>query len=165
MPTGFYCLARFFLRVDGVMIKVWYCHYPVRSYLLIVSFLAKQGRDTRIYHAFNTNFVLREHSLRESTYVELESAMVSFPFPLPSLSSSNTQLYSHRKHLRTQAILVPRISCCLSLTCARPTRTRWNCWLLATPNRRKGRRRLRAGCNNGNSESKSVLSSFTYYFR
>jgi len=53
MPTGFYCLARFFLRVDDVLIR---------------------GRETRIYHAFNTKYILREHSLRESTYLEIDRA-------------------------------------------------------------------------------------------
>jgi len=53
MPSGFYCLARFFLRVDDVLLR---------------------ARDTRVYHAFNTNFVLREHSLRESSYHDLEMA-------------------------------------------------------------------------------------------
>jgi type 2A phosphatase activator TIP41 len=50
MPSGFFCLLRFYLRVDHTMIRV---------------------QDTRFYHAAGTNFILREYSKRENKVSEL----------------------------------------------------------------------------------------------
>ncbi|KAI9502588.1 Tap42 interacting protein [Coemansia spiralis] len=47
MPSGFFVLQRFFLRVDGVLFRIL---------------------DTRIYHAFDTDVVLREFSTREEPF-------------------------------------------------------------------------------------------------
>ncbi|KAL4608724.1 TIP41-like protein-like [Arapaima gigas] len=45
MPTSFFVLLRFFLRVDGVLIRI---------------------NDTRVYHEAGKNYMLREFSTRES---------------------------------------------------------------------------------------------------
>ncbi|KAJ3283818.1 hypothetical protein HK104_010217 [Borealophlyctis nickersoniae] len=47
MPSCFLVLLRFFLRVDGVLFRVY---------------------DTRVYHQFGTEFVVREHVAREAPY-------------------------------------------------------------------------------------------------
>ncbi|XP_018610701.1 TIP41-like protein [Scleropages formosus] len=51
MPTSFFVLLRFFLRVDGVLIRI---------------------NDTRIYHEAGKNYMLREFSTRESKISELK---------------------------------------------------------------------------------------------
>ncbi|KAG0048580.1 hypothetical protein BGZ83_006464 [Gryganskiella cystojenkinii] len=52
MPSCFFILLRFFLRVDDVLFRVY---------------------DTRIYHRFGTSTVLRECSTREASYREIRS--------------------------------------------------------------------------------------------
>ncbi|KAG0355499.1 hypothetical protein BG005_005554 [Podila minutissima] len=52
MPSCFFILLRFFLRVDDVLFRIY---------------------DTRIYHRFGTNTVIRECSTRESSYRETRS--------------------------------------------------------------------------------------------
>ncbi|CAO3574437.1 unnamed protein product [Mortierella alpina] len=47
MPSCFFILLRFFLRVDDVLFRIY---------------------DTRVYHQFGTNTVLRECSSRENSY-------------------------------------------------------------------------------------------------
>ncbi|XP_039526265.1 TIP41-like protein [Pimephales promelas] len=51
MPTSFFLLLRFFLRVDGVMIRI---------------------NDTRLYHEAGRNHMLREFSTRESKIPDLQ---------------------------------------------------------------------------------------------
>ncbi|XP_026225932.1 TIP41-like protein isoform X1 [Anabas testudineus] len=51
MPTSFFLLLRFFLRVDGVLIRI---------------------NDTRLYHEGGKNYMLREFSTRESKISELK---------------------------------------------------------------------------------------------
>eukprot|EP01083_Nonionella_stella_P107157 310051_1 len=51
MPTGFLILLRYWLRVDNVIIRV---------------------NDTRIFHEFGTNFVLRHFEERESKWSKLK---------------------------------------------------------------------------------------------
>ncbi|XP_075957758.1 TIP41-like protein isoform X1 [Anarhichas minor] len=51
MPTSFFLLLRFFLRVDGVLIRI---------------------NDTRLYHEAGKDFMLREFSTRESKVAELK---------------------------------------------------------------------------------------------
>ncbi|XP_030648687.1 TIP41-like protein [Chanos chanos] len=51
MPTSFFLLLRFFLRVDGVLIRI---------------------NDTRLYHEAGKNYMLREFSTRESRISELQ---------------------------------------------------------------------------------------------
>ncbi|KAJ1946610.1 Tap42 interacting protein [Linderina macrospora] len=51
MPSGFFVLQRFFLRVDGVVFRIF---------------------DTRIYHEFGTDLVVRETSERECSFDEVK---------------------------------------------------------------------------------------------
>jgi len=50
MPTVFFGLQRFFLRVDDVMFR---------------------AIDVRIYHEFGTNFIIRNFQDRSATFEEL----------------------------------------------------------------------------------------------
>lgn len=52
MPTSFFLLQRFFLRVDGVLIRI---------------------NDTRLYHEAGKNYMLREFSMRESKIPDLKN--------------------------------------------------------------------------------------------
>lgn len=52
MPTSFFLLLRFFLRVDGVLIRI---------------------NDTRLYHEAGNSYMLREFSTRESKIEELKN--------------------------------------------------------------------------------------------
>lgn len=51
MPSGFFILLRYFLRVDGVMLKL---------------------NDTRMYHDFTTDYILREYTSREGKFSDLK---------------------------------------------------------------------------------------------
>ncbi|KAM8834602.1 TIP41-like protein [Synchiropus picturatus] len=51
MPTSFFLLMRFFLRVDGVLIRI---------------------NDTRLYHEAGKSYMLREFSTRESNIADLK---------------------------------------------------------------------------------------------
>ncbi|KAF6725749.1 TIP41-like protein [Oryzias melastigma] len=51
MPTSFFVLMRFFLRVDGVLIRI---------------------NDTRLYHEAGKDYLLREFSTRENKIAELK---------------------------------------------------------------------------------------------
>lgn len=57
MPTSFFVLMRFFLRVDGVLIRT---------------------NDTRLYHETGTNYMLREFSTRESKIANLQNIPPAF---------------------------------------------------------------------------------------
>ncbi|KAF7651231.1 hypothetical protein LDENG_00113810 [Lucifuga dentata] len=57
MPTSFFLLLRFFLRVDGVLIRI---------------------NDTRLYHEAGKNYMLREFSTRESKIAELKNVPAAF---------------------------------------------------------------------------------------
>jgi type 2A phosphatase activator TIP41 len=52
MPSGFYILQRFFLRVDEVLFRM---------------------NDTRIYHEFGTEYLQREYSSREEHYNKIRA--------------------------------------------------------------------------------------------
>lgn len=52
MPTSFYILQRFFLRVDNVVIRCY---------------------DTRIYHEIQNNYLIREYTERESLVKDLDA--------------------------------------------------------------------------------------------
>ncbi|KAL1922334.1 uncharacterized protein VTP21DRAFT_9873 [Calcarisporiella thermophila] len=52
MPSCFFILQRFFLRVDDVLFKM---------------------NDTRVYHEFGTNSILREYTAREESYDRIRS--------------------------------------------------------------------------------------------
>jgi type 2A phosphatase activator TIP41 len=55
MPSGFYILLRFFLRVDNVLIKM---------------------NETRYHFETGKNFILKEYTSRESTYQHLKEKAV-----------------------------------------------------------------------------------------
>ena len=67
MPSGFFCLMRFFLRIDGVCFKML---------------------DHRIYHKFGTNIVLREFQECFSTYEELREEK-KLPYEKAKFSDQN----------------------------------------------------------------------------
>jgi TIP41-like family len=54
MHGCFFILARYFLRVDGVLLRI---------------------HDTRYYHAFGTGVVIRERTTREDTYERLKEKL------------------------------------------------------------------------------------------
>lgn len=54
MPNSFFILLRYFLRVDNVMIRV---------------------NDTRIYHEFDQNYMLREFTSREAQVKDLRVSL------------------------------------------------------------------------------------------
>lgn len=56
MPSGVFILVRFFLRVDHTLIRTV---------------------DTRIYHDWSTDYLLREYSERESRTSDLEKKGIS----------------------------------------------------------------------------------------
>ncbi|XP_077360333.1 TIP41-like protein [Festucalex cinctus] len=56
MPTSFFTLLRFFLRVDGVLIRI---------------------NDTRLYHEAGQKYMLREFCTRESNIAELKNVPTS----------------------------------------------------------------------------------------
>lgn len=60
MPSSFFVLLRYFLRVDNVMVRV---------------------NDTRIYHDFTMNYVLREYTNKECGMKELKLPLPMFGDP------------------------------------------------------------------------------------
>lgn len=50
MPNAWFILVRYYLRVDNVVVRIF---------------------DTRMYHEFGTNFILREFKHQESDYEKL----------------------------------------------------------------------------------------------
>ncbi|KAJ2723799.1 Tap42 interacting protein [Coemansia sp. Benny D115] len=54
MSSGFFVLQRFFMRVDGVLFRIY---------------------DTRMYHAFGSEVVLREFSTREAPFDEVRKML------------------------------------------------------------------------------------------
>ncbi|CAG8775430.1 15309_t:CDS:2, partial [Gigaspora margarita] len=52
MPSGFFILQRFFLRVDEVLFQL---------------------NETRVYHEFGTEYLLREYSSRENPYSKVKA--------------------------------------------------------------------------------------------
>ncbi|KAK9870271.1 hypothetical protein WA026_006359 [Henosepilachna vigintioctopunctata] len=60
MPSCFFILLRFFLRVDNVMIRV---------------------NDTRYYHDFSTDYILREFSNKECAFNHVRLPLTSFGDP------------------------------------------------------------------------------------
>ncbi|XP_063234599.1 TIP41-like protein [Bacillus rossius redtenbacheri] len=60
MPSSFYILLRFFLRVDDVLVRI---------------------NDTRIYHEFGTDHVLREYTSREAKIADLKIPSVALTEP------------------------------------------------------------------------------------
>lgn len=50
MPNSFFILLRYFLRIDGVMLRI---------------------NDTRLYHEFGQDYLLREYTSREAKIEEI----------------------------------------------------------------------------------------------
>lgn len=71
MPSSFFVLLRYFLRVDNVMVRV---------------------NDTRLFHDFTTNYIIREFTNKECGIKELR-------LPLPMFGDPN--LLSPHMPLRT----------------------------------------------------------------
>ncbi|CAH0387283.1 unnamed protein product [Bemisia tabaci] len=72
MPSGFFILLRFFLRVDGVLVRI---------------------NDTRIHHEFCNNYAIRETTLKESQISELNVPLGHLGDPnliLPHLNLKTT---------------------------------------------------------------------------
>ncbi|KAH8929780.1 TIP41-domain-containing protein [Atractiella rhizophila] len=67
MPSCFFILARFFLRVDQVLFRIF---------------------DTRIYHKFGTEEVIREQRGREAAYKRVKAHLES-PADLSNLTNAN----------------------------------------------------------------------------
>jgi hypothetical protein len=57
MPSGFFCLQRFYLRVDNTLIRIV---------------------DTRLYHDVSRPYLLREYSERESRTGDLKCSPATF---------------------------------------------------------------------------------------
>lgn len=60
MPSSLFILLRFFLRVDGVMIRI---------------------NDTRVFHDFTTDYVLREYTNRECGVKDINLPLTVFGDP------------------------------------------------------------------------------------
>lgn len=60
MPTSFFLLLRYFLRVDKVMVRL---------------------NDTRVFHEFEKNYIIREYTSRESGMKELNLPLHMFTDP------------------------------------------------------------------------------------
>ena len=67
MNSGFFCLHRLFLRVDGVVATI---------------------HDTRVYHAFGSDVVLQEWQVRSNTYEEMREKD-KIPTDLSKLADDN----------------------------------------------------------------------------
>lgn len=65
MPSSFFILLRYFLRVDNIMVRI---------------------NDTRIFHDFSTDYILREYTNKESDTKDLNLPMAMLTDP-NSLSS------------------------------------------------------------------------------
>ncbi len=88
MPTCFLCLLRFWLRVDGVLIRL---------------------RDTRLFHAFNKPYLIRDYSEREDTFEMLAKV---HPSAHPSIalahSFSGLLLCTEKNAHHSQALRRPQ---------------------------------------------------------
>ncbi|CAH1105366.1 unnamed protein product [Psylliodes chrysocephalus] len=60
MPSSFFVLLRFFLRVDNVMVRI---------------------NDTRVFHDFSTDYILREYTNKECGVKELKLPLTMFGDP------------------------------------------------------------------------------------
>ncbi|RKP27736.1 TIP41-like family-domain-containing protein [Syncephalis pseudoplumigaleata] len=60
MPSGFFILQRFFMRVDGVLLRM---------------------HETRIYHAFDEATILREYTVREDRYAVVAAKIPQWKDP------------------------------------------------------------------------------------
>ncbi|KAF4519877.1 hypothetical protein B566_EDAN005216 [Ephemera danica] len=84
MPGSFYVLLRFFLRVDGVLVRV---------------------NDTRVYHEFDSEYLLREFTSREARLEEIDipSALCVDPNEIMHLLPLVTSRYEKLQLPKTEA--------------------------------------------------------------
>lgn len=81
MPSGFFILLRYFLRIDNVLIRI---------------------NDTRYYHDFSTDYILREYSCKECDVKEINLPLTCFGDPnlllplMPLKSSEYVKLTYNR---------------------------------------------------------------------
>lgn len=75
MPSGFFVLLRYFLRVDNVMLKM---------------------NDTRLHYEIENDFILKEYTAREAKYDELKSVSVKQEM-IQSPKVQGIMLYSLRQ--------------------------------------------------------------------
>ena len=59
MPSCFFLLMRFFLRVDGVLSRI---------------------HDTRLYHEFDSDYLIREYTEKEKKFSEIRVSSFTFFF-------------------------------------------------------------------------------------
>ena len=74
MGDCFFGLLRSYLRIDDVMIRIY---------------------DTRIYHEFAKNYIIREFSIRENSFEELKSKGFKFGAEFITNHNQSDQVYQH----------------------------------------------------------------------
>ena len=77
MASGFLVLQRFFLRVDGVLVRI---------------------NDTRLYHAAQTDYLLREYSSREAKLKDLRVCK--------GLHTYSTYMHAHTQHTHILGVFI-----------------------------------------------------------
>jgi type 2A phosphatase activator TIP41 len=75
MDTCFFCLQRFWLRVDGVLLRIY---------------------ETRLFHEFGKSFVLREFHAREETFENLKKRGM----PITSVSYKDPNVFGNKIALK-----------------------------------------------------------------
>ena len=84
MPACFFALQRFFLRVDNVLFRI---------------------NETRLFHIFGSDHVLREYSSRQISYHHVLEVKLSFPeFLIAGKISKNAILVFEKKELLRVAV-------------------------------------------------------------
>lgn len=87
MPTSFFILLRYFLRIDNVMLRI---------------------KDTRIYHEFEHNYLLREFTTREAKVQDIRVSPALFVEP-SEIASHLPLTESHYNKLIIQSREEPNI--------------------------------------------------------
>jgi len=82
MPSCFFVLLRFWLRIDGVLFRII---------------------DTRVFHEFKKNYLLRERQVKEGTF---QSVAQMLPDPMKHLDSNLVGQMLKTKQSFTEKILV-----------------------------------------------------------
>jgi len=109
MPTYWFVLLRFWLRVDHVVFRIY---------------------DTRLFHDYSSKHILREYTTREEPYKTLEKMLMKDPkvttdsnliAPLLPIKSQVTECISLSLDLPPNNVAVPSISPLTSLSEAKDT--------------------------------------------
>eukprot|EP01129_Flabellula_baltica_P015335 TRINITY_DN76_c0_g2_i1.p2 TRINITY_DN76_c0_g2~~TRINITY_DN76_c0_g2_i1.p2 ORF type:complete len:229 (-),score=44.95 TRINITY_DN76_c0_g2_i1:1515-2201(-) len=81
MPTCFYVLMRYFLRVDGVLFRT---------------------HETRLFHSFSSDYLIREYTVKELSHDKLVTALTTAGLPVKltdgNIVSRVLLLKSEEKH-------------------------------------------------------------------